>query len=668
MRHTFTLSQKLLTLALIGIVPTVLAGAVGYRGLSQTSEAALRLDRAVAIQRSQMHADMMHDNLRGMGAQASVAVQNGNEAARKEVEKEALEAGATMLSEIDTVRINSEDSTVRALATKVRPIVEHYIAVAAKLTTVAGKQDSSSKALAADVEATFHTLEHDQDVLADRVGESSKEMSTGAQLVAQRVKLQLIVLCVIALLAVGFSARAIIKAIRAPIAQMAEHAHAISLGNFSRDMSYESKDEIGSLAESFRAVTTFVKETASATHALAQGDLTHSLTARSADDVLAHSVNDSADTLRRLDSEIRRLVDAARAGNLTVRASSASFAGAYRELVDGINDMLDETLAPVTEATTVLGQVADRNLRVRVHGAYRGDHARLTVALNSTLDQLESALRDVHIASEEVSSAADQISASSSSMADGASAQASTLEEINASLQELDTLSATSAREASAVKQLTVSARATADEGLTHMARLNEAMDAIHSSVGETARIMRTIDEIAFQTNLLALNAAVEAARAGDAGRGFAVVADEGRALALRSAEEAKRSASVIERSQQDAARGVEIKELTQRQLSEIASTVSKVSDAMQSIAERSEQQAEGLRQILDGTEHMNQTTQQAAATAEETAAAAQELTSQAESLHTLVGQFELSSTHARGSSASKSPARRTRGRVLVGN
>ena len=102
-------------------------------------------------------------------------------------------------------------------------------------------------------------------------------------------------------------------------------------------------------------------------------------------------------------------------------------------------------------------------------------------------------------------------------------------------------------------------ARSSADKGVESMGRMSSAINRIKSSSDSTAKIVKTIDEIAFQTNLLALNAAVEAARAGDAGKGFAVVAEEVRNLAMRSAEAAKNTANLIEDAVKNSENGVAI-------------------------------------------------------------------------------------------------------------
>ena len=174
------------------------------------------------------------------------------------------------------------------------------------------------------------------------------------------------------------------------------------------------------------------------------------------------------------------------------------------------------------------------------------------------------------------------------------------------------------------------------------MAELAEAMGKLKSSSDQTAKIVKTIDEIAFQTNLLALNAAVEAARAGDAGKGFAVVADEVRSLSIRAAEAAKRTAALIEESVSQTAQGVTMTKDVQETFVDIANRASRVREVMAEIAVASEQQTRGIGQVNIAVEQMNAVTQQTAANAEESAAAAEELTGQATQVRGLVGQFTL--------------------------
>lgn len=199
-----------------------------------------------------------------------------------------------------------------------------------------------------------------------------------------------------------------------------------------------------------------------------------------------------------------------------------------------------------------------------------------------------------------------------------------------------------SAAHARQCDELSESARTTAYQGVQSMERLADAMERIRGSSDQTAKIIKTIDEIAFQTNLLALNAAVEAARAGEAGRGFAVVAEEVRALAMRSAEAAKTTSELIEGAVASARDGVGLSAEVATNLRDIATRADQVRGVVGEIASASQQQSRGIAQITTSVEQVNGVTQTAAANSEESASASEELSSQAMVMKSLVGEFRL--------------------------
>jgi methyl-accepting chemotaxis protein len=186
------------------------------------------------------------------------------------------------------------------------------------------------------------------------------------------------------------------------------------------------------------------------------------------------------------------------------------------------------------------------------------------------------------------------------------------------------------------------------------MHKLAETMAQLQRTANETTRIVKTIDEIAFQTNLLALNAAVEAARAGDAGRGFAVVAEEVRALAQRSAEAARNTATLIEQSVQSAHASAAMVATVERTLGAADAQVEKVAEVLESVAGTSARQRDGITQVSRSVEQVGTATQNVASTSEESAAAGAELSAQAERMQQLVEEFTLSgTTTARGGAVS---------------
>jgi methyl-accepting chemotaxis protein len=238
---------------------------------------------------------------------------------------------------------------------------------------------------------------------------------------------------------------------------------------------------------------------------------------------------------------------------------------------------------------------------------------------------------------EQVASASTQVSSASQSLAEGATEQAAGLQETSSSLEEMSSMTRQSADNAAQANTLASEAKKSAHAGSESMSRMNAAIQDIQKSSGETSKIIKVIDEIAFQTNLLALNAAVEAARAGEAGKGFAVVAEEVRNLAMRSAEAAKNTSNLIEDSVKNAKNGVDIAAEVSKVLDEIVQSVGKTTDLVSEIAAASQEQAQGIDQVNKAVSQMDKVTQQNAANAEQSASASQELSAQAANINGMV-------------------------------
>jgi methyl-accepting chemotaxis protein len=360
-------------------------------------------------------------------------------------------------------------------------------------------------------------------------------------------------------------------------------------------------------------------------------------------------INDTVEqvrgNLKGLIADVDALATAAIEGRLSTRADASRHHGDFRRIVDGVNRTLDAVIAPVQEALAMLERMAQGDLQVRVQGEYRGDHARLTEALNRTASSLHDALARVVEAVAQVTSAANQIASGSQVVAAGASEQAANLQETNSQLESMSAAIKVSAGNAQVATGLASNAKTAATEGAASMEQMAGAMQKIRAAAEGTSQIIKEVNEIAFQTNLLALNAAVEAARAGEAGRGFAVVAEEVRSLALRSKGAAQRTETLIRESVQQTGEGETVSRHVSQRLGEILGSVTKVSDIIAEIAASAREQASGIGQVNTAVSEMDKVTQQNAASSEESASSAEELSSQAQDLSSLLGGFRIERT-----------------------
>jgi methyl-accepting chemotaxis protein len=298
---------------------------------------------------------------------------------------------------------------------------------------------------------------------------------------------------------------------------------------------------------------------------------------------------------------------------------------------------------PIGEALAVAESVASGDLSFNA-GAKLGtdETGRLLTALGVMRSSLASMIGDIRNAAASIGTASTEIATGNQDLSARTEQTASSLQSAASSMEQLTGTVKQSADSARQANQLASTAAEVATRGGDVVAQVVTTMNAINVSSKKIADIIGVIDGIAFQTNILALNAAVEAARAGEQGRGFAVVASEVRSLAQRSGEAAKEIRGLIGASVESVEGGSRLVADAGRTMTEIVSSVQRVSDIIGEISAAASEQSDGIGQVNVSMNSLDQMTQQNSALVEQSAAAAQSLSDQANRLTGVVGQFKI--------------------------
>ncbi|PYT80047.1 MAG: hypothetical protein DMG40_13660 [Acidobacteria bacterium] len=381
-------------------------------------------------------------------------------------------------------------------------------------------------------------------------------------------------------------------------------------GDLDQNIDIHRNDEIGALATTFNNMVAYLKEMASVSMAVAEGDLAVEVVPRSKRDTLGNA-------FLRMSHGLQQLVRTTRDSAGQVSAGSNQVAGA-----------------------------ADESAKVSV--------------------QASSAI-------EEVTSTMHEMSINVQSVVKNTQLQASSVAETSASIDQMVTSIQRVADTAKVLLDIANRSREEVVTGIQTMEKatdgLNRTNKAIQSSAeiinilghraDDIGKIIEVIDDLAEQTNLLALNAAIEAARAGEHGLGFAVVADEVRKLAEKSTQSTKEIADLIQSIQREARQAVENMERSTRIVeegldlgNELGSALHKISNVVtevykfsQEIGAATNEQSVGSAQIAKATSRLTAITQEISSAVEEQASGAQAVVRAMDKMRELVQQSASSST-----------------------
>ena len=396
------------------------------------------------------------------------------------------------------------------------------------------------------------------------------------------------------------------RGITEPASEMQEVTLAVSHGDFTSNIRYESKDDIGQLADNMRRMTQTFKDIIE--------DIEYQL------------------------SELGK-------GNLNVRSRDVSmYVGSFSRISDAMTTLSNTFKGIIEDIEYQLSEMGAGNLNVRSRDTsmYVGAFSRISAATTNLSTALSETMAQIDVAAEEVNSGGEQISSNAQAMAQGATQQAASVEELANAIGEISHAVEDTAGHALSAKEDNLQSHDQITVCSTHMTDLMKAMKAIEEKSVEISKVIKTIEDIAFQTNILALNAAVEAARAGSVGKGFAVVADEVRNLATKSQEASASTAALIEDTVKAVNEGTRLSVETDKALKEVVVRAQKVMDSVTRISAATDAQAHDVNQVSSGIDQISSVVQTNSANAEESAAASVQLSRQANSLKELVSRFTL--------------------------
>ncbi len=361
-----------------------------------------------------------------------------------------------------------------------------------------------------------------------------------------------------------------------------------------------------------------------------------------------------------VEREIEDIITGANEGDFGKRLNMEGKEGFFRNLAEGLNQLLETASSGLNAVAEVLTALARGDLTQTMSGDYHGTFGQLKDDTNTTVERLREVVGRIKEATEAINTAAKEIAAGNQDLSSRTEEQASSLEETASSMEQLNATVKQNAESARQANQLAGSSNEIATRGGQMVKQVVDTMSGIQASSKKIADIVGVIDSIAFQTNILALNAAVEAARAGEQGRGFAVVATEVRNLAQRSATAAKEIKALIAESVDKVEGGAQLVNEAGNTMDEVVTSFQQVARLVVDISNASREQSSGIEQVTQAVSQMDEVTQQNAALVEEAAAAAESLEEQASGLVQAVGMFKLEESEAgRGPTHLPGPALR---------
>ena len=170
----------------------------------------------------------------------------------------------------------------------------------------------------------------------------------------------------------------------------------MAFGDVNVSIDATTRDEIGMLSQSFKNVVENIKDASMAIEKVAAGDLNVEVNVKSENDLLGKGLISMLDTIKNLLSETEKLTKATQDGKLDTRGDAAMYKGAWNELVQGVNALIDAFVAPINVTAEYIDRIGKGDIPPKITDVYKGDFNEIKNNLNSCIDAVNSLVADAN--------------------------------------------------------------------------------------------------------------------------------------------------------------------------------------------------------------------------------------------------------------------------------
>ncbi len=180
-----------------------------------------------------------------------------------------------------------------------------------------------------------------------------------------------------------------------PLIKVVNMLEEMSKGHLKERLNIRSKDEIGRMAHTLDSFADELQiNVVGIINQISQGDVSASIEIKDDLDEISPSLKRTLETIKNLDLEINRHINSITEGKLDTRADASHYSGSWKDLIQGMNGLIDAFVGPINLTAEYVERISKGNIPPKITDTYLGDFNEIKNNINNCIDVMDGLINE----------------------------------------------------------------------------------------------------------------------------------------------------------------------------------------------------------------------------------------------------------------------------------